>query len=180
MHAAGERRDVHALLDESIDGHRGHATGTVPRKPRKWSRNFKWFREALGDFKFSASPSPTGAVREKKQRGSGGLLSITVNPYTCKGCMECVKVCNDDALRPVRQTPDSLDTLRRDWDFWLSLPTTPREFIRIENLDERIGALETLLLDKTQLHEHGRRRRRVSGLRRKDGGSSVHRRPSKR
>ncbi len=63
--------------------------------------------------------------------------------------MECVKVCNDDALRPMRQTPDSLDTLRKNWEFWLSLPTTPAEFIRIENLDERIGALETLLLDKT-------------------------------
>ena len=49
----------------------------------------------------------------------------------------------------MHQTPDRIDTLRRNWDFWLSLPTTPAEFIRIENLDERIGALETLLLDKT-------------------------------
>ncbi len=62
--------------------------------------------------------------------------------------MECVAVCNDDALRPMRQTPDSLESLRKNWEFWLSLPTTPAEFIRIENLDERIGALETLLLDK--------------------------------
>ena len=49
----------------------------------------------------SAITQPYWSVREKKQKGSGGLLSITVNPYTCKGCMECVKVCNDDALRPV-------------------------------------------------------------------------------
>ena len=62
--------------------------------------------------------------------------------------MECVKVCNDDALRPVTQTPESVARLRKNWDFWTALPTTAPEFIRIENLDERIGALETLLLDK--------------------------------
>src|ERR1035438_7856273 len=110
-------------------------------------QEFKLFRAALGDFSFAIT-QPYWNVREKKQRGTGGLLTININPYTCKGCMECVQVCNDDALRPMRQTPDSLDTLRRNWDFWLSLPTTPAEFIRIENLDERIGALETLLLDK--------------------------------
>jgi hypothetical protein len=38
--------------------------------------------------------------------------------------------------------------LRRDWKFWLDLPTTPKEYSRIDNLDEKIGALETLLLDK--------------------------------
>ena len=92
--------------------------------------------------------SPFWTVREKKQKGSGGLLSITVNPYTCKGCMECVKVCNDDALRPQAQTPDSVRNLRQGWEFWQTLPTTAPDFIRIENLDENIGALQTLLLDK--------------------------------
>ncbi|MCG8462466.1 MAG: thiamine pyrophosphate-dependent enzyme, partial [Holophagales bacterium] len=74
--------------------------------------------------------------------------SITVNPYTCKGCMECVEVCDDDALRPTRQTDESIARLRREWDFWLDLPTTPRDYIRIDDLEEGIGALETLLLDK--------------------------------
>src|ERR1035438_8045648 len=62
--------------------------------------------------------------------------------------MLCVNVCNDDALHAVDQTPETVANLRRDWEFWQSLPTTPAEFIRIENLDEKIGALETLLLDK--------------------------------
>jgi pyruvate-ferredoxin/flavodoxin oxidoreductase len=39
--------------------------------------------------------------------------------------------------------------MRRDWDFWLDLPTTDPAFIRIDDLDEKIGALETLLLDKS-------------------------------
>lgn len=147
LNAAGEGADVRALLDESIaETLLGYRQG--PADLQEVEQEFRWFAEALGDFKFGAT-KPYWAVRENKQKGSGGLLSITVNPYACKGCMECVKVCQDDALRPVKQTPESIARLRRDWDFWQALPTTPREFIRIENLDERIGALETLLLDKT-------------------------------
>jgi pyruvate-ferredoxin/flavodoxin oxidoreductase len=58
------------------------------------------------------------------------------------------RVCNDDALRPVTQTPDSIASLRDQWDLWEDLPNTPPRFIRIDDLDEGIGALETLLLDK--------------------------------
>jgi pyruvate-ferredoxin/flavodoxin oxidoreductase len=85
---------------------------------------------------------------EKKQAGGGGLLSITVDPYTCKGCMECVEVCKDDALRPITQTDETIRSLRKNWDFWLDLPNTPKKYIRVDNLEEGIGALETILLDK--------------------------------
>ncbi len=66
--------------------------------------------------------------------------------------MVCVTVCDDDALRMVPQTPAAVERLRRDWNFWLDLPTTPKEYSRIDNLDEKIGALETLLLDKHNYH----------------------------
>jgi pyruvate-ferredoxin/flavodoxin oxidoreductase len=146
LQAAGEKADVSRLLDDAIaEVKASYKTGSPERAEA--DQEFVWFREALGDFKFSVT-QPYWVVREKKQKGSGGLLSITVNPYACKGCMECVKVCNDDALRSVDQTPATVESLRRDWEFWQTLPTTPAEFIRIENLDERIGALETLLLDK--------------------------------
>jgi pyruvate-ferredoxin/flavodoxin oxidoreductase len=146
LQAAGDKADVTRLLDDAIaEVKASYRTGSPERA--EVDQEFVWFREALGDFKFSVT-QPYWAVREKKQKGSGGLLSITVNPYACKGCMECVKVCKDDALRTVDQTPATVANLRRDWEFWQTLPTTPAEFIRIENLDERIGALETLLLDK--------------------------------
>jgi pyruvate-ferredoxin/flavodoxin oxidoreductase len=110
-------------------------------------RELDLFREELGDSTFALS-RPYWTLHEKEQPGTGGLLSITVNPYTCKGCMECVKVCEDDALRAVPQTTASVDGLRRQWDFWLDLPTTPRRYIRVSDLEEGIGALETILLDK--------------------------------
>ena len=118
----------------------------TPEKP-ELAAELANLRAAIGDFAF-ATPQPFWTARERKQKGSGGLLSITVNPYACKGCMECVKVCNDNALVPVKQTPETVEKLRRNWDWWQQLPTTAPEFIRIDSLDEGIGALHTLLLDK--------------------------------
>jgi pyruvate-ferredoxin/flavodoxin oxidoreductase len=102
----------------------------------------------MGEFKF-AFTKPYYNQREKSQAGSGGLYAITVNPYTCKGCMLCVDVCDDDALTVETQTNDSVKRLRDEWEFWQDLPTTPKEFIRIDDLDEKIGALETMLMDKS-------------------------------
>jgi pyruvate-ferredoxin/flavodoxin oxidoreductase len=104
-------------------------------------------RETIGGFKF-ATTKPYWTQKEKKEKGAGGLFSITINPYTCKGCALCVEVCDDNALTMVTQTKESIETLREDWNFWLDLPTTPAQFSRIDDLDEKVGALETLLLDK--------------------------------
>ncbi len=108
---------------------------------------FELLKESLGGFKF-ATTKPYWTTREKKSKGAGGLFSITINPYTCKGCALCVDVCEDDALRMIPQTQDSIEVLRRDWKYWLDLPSTPQKYSRIDDLDEKIGALETLLLDK--------------------------------
>ena len=110
-------------------------------------KEFGWFKDEIWDFQFALS-RPFYTVMEKRQPNSGGLLNITVNPYTCKGCMECVAVCDDDALRSVTQTQNSITQLRKNWDFWLDLPNTPKKFIRVDNLEEGIGALETILLNK--------------------------------
>lgn len=104
-------------------------------------------RETIGGFKF-ATTKPYWNQKEKKEKGAGGLFSITINPYTCKGCALCVEVCDDNALTMVTQTKESIETLREDWNFWLDLPTTPPQYSRIDDLDEKVGALETLLLDK--------------------------------
>jgi pyruvate-ferredoxin/flavodoxin oxidoreductase len=143
--AAPSDDNVRLLLRESIAE---LVKGVSDEDERSTLRSeFDLFEEALGDFQFALS-RPYFTLPEKNEPGSGGLLSITINPYTCKGCMECVAVCNDDALRPVTQTPDSIASLRAQWDLWEDLPNTPPRFIRIDDLDEGIGALETLLLDK--------------------------------
>jgi pyruvate-ferredoxin/flavodoxin oxidoreductase len=138
------RLDVRPLIDRAMDAvlaerRKPSAPASPPNSPSCRSRSVA---------SSSPPPSPTGTNKEKKAKGSGGLFSITVNPYTCKGCALCVTVCEDDALKMVTQTEDSVERLRRDWNTWLDLPTTPKEYSRIDSLDEKIGALETLLLDK--------------------------------
>jgi len=114
---------------------------------KQLEQEFRSFREELNGFQLALT-RPHYTLPEKDRPGDGGLLSITVNPYTCKGCMECVEVCDDDALRPMMQTGESIARLREHWDFWIDLPNTPEKYIRVDNLEEGIGALETILLDK--------------------------------
>ena len=142
----GEAADVVALIDQAILEHL--AESTLDGDARKvLEEEFGLFAAQLGGFAFSVT-KPYWSNREKKSKGSGGLFAITVNPYTCKGCMECIEVCDDLALVAEKQTPDAVERMRRDWDFWLDLPTTDPDFIRIDDLEEKAGALETLLLDK--------------------------------
>jgi pyruvate-ferredoxin/flavodoxin oxidoreductase len=141
-----EGLDVQALLQATL-AETLAADPTQGDDRARLEEEFRLLRAAIGGFKF-ATTKPYWSNREKKAKGSGGLFSITVNPYTCKGCNLCVEVCDDAALKMVTQTPASVETLRQDWKFWLDLPTTPRKYSRIDSLDEKIGALETLLLDK--------------------------------
>jgi pyruvate-ferredoxin/flavodoxin oxidoreductase len=138
--------DVRALLAQAITEALATDPVSVEERPRL-EAEVELLREAIGGFKF-ATTKPYWTQQEKKGAGNGGLFSITINPYTCKGCALCVDVCNDNALTMVTQTEDSIAEMRRDWRFWLDLPTTPPQYNRIDDLDEKVGALETLLLDK--------------------------------
>jgi pyruvate-ferredoxin/flavodoxin oxidoreductase len=149
---SGEKASVAPLVNEGIKqtiaAYRqvdGRPLNEVENTQLK--QEFETLKTELDGFQFALS-RPYYELHEKQQPGSGGLLSITVNPYTCKGCMECVAVCEDDALRTMRQTPESVKQLKDNWDLWLDLPTTPEKFIRIDDLEQGIGVLNTLLLDK--------------------------------
>lgn len=140
---AGKEATVNALIQDAIDQTIAEANGTG----EALAKEFTWFREELGAFQFALT-RPYYDLYEKEQPNSGGLFSITINPTTCKGCMECIEVCDDDALRPITQTEDSVARLRQEWDFWTDLPTTPEKYNRIDDLEEKIGPLETILLNK--------------------------------
>ena len=138
--------DVRALLANSIT--EAFAADPTQGDDRvRLESELNLLRAEIGSFKF-ATTKPYWTQKEKKEKGAGGLFSITINPYTCKGCALCVEVCGDNALTMVPQTAQTIETMRDDWNFWLDLPTTLPQFSRIDDLDEKVGALETLLLDK--------------------------------
>jgi pyruvate-ferredoxin/flavodoxin oxidoreductase len=143
---ATETDSVGDLMEKAMDA--TVAQSELTGKDKEQLRTeIGYFREELNGFKFALT-RPHYTLQEQDHPGSGGLLSITVNPYTCKGCMECVEVCGDDALRPMKQTEESITELRENWDFWLDLPSTPKKYIRVDDLEEGIGTLESILLDK--------------------------------
>ncbi len=143
---AGDQADVRALVDRAIDDVLSESDLMGEQKD-KLENEFLFFKEALADFRFAIT-KPYWTAKEKKSKGSGGLFSIAVNPYTCKGCMLCIEVCDDGALVEEKQDEKAIRRLRDEWDFWLKLPSTSKQFSRIDDLDEKIGALQTLLLDK--------------------------------
>ncbi len=129
---------INDALDQAIEEN---------KSDKRFAEEMEWFREELGDFQFALT-RPYFDLMEKDQPNNGGLFSITINPNSCKGCMECINVCGDDALRPITQTEDTISRLRREWDFWGDLPNTPDKYNRIDDLEEKIGPLETILLNK--------------------------------
>lgn len=103
---------------------------------------------AVADFPL-AKTTPFFDLPESKKKGSGGLLSITVNPETCKGCDICVAVCADGALVSIRQTDDFQETLESNWKLWNNLAETDDQYIKISSLDDGIGVMSSLLLKQS-------------------------------
>jgi pyruvate-ferredoxin/flavodoxin oxidoreductase len=146
LQEASDNANVRDLMEKAIR-EAIEASGLEGEEKQELSKEYDLFRETVGDFQFALT-APFFRVSEKMEKNSGGLLSITVNTETCKGCMECIQVCDDDALKRVTQTHESVDRLRKNWDFWQDLPTTPEKFIRIDDLEEGVGALKSMLLNK--------------------------------
>ncbi|MBT8060492.1 MAG: 2-oxoacid:acceptor oxidoreductase family protein, partial [Gammaproteobacteria bacterium] len=106
---------------------------------------FQQVLDALEHFPL-AKTAPFFDVPEGQEKGSGGLLSITINPETCKGCDVCVAVCDDGALVNVPQTDEEQERLEANWKLWKNLPETDDRYIRISSLEESIGMMPSMLL----------------------------------
>jgi len=121
--------------------------GLSGEKQRLLDAEFEKVATVLAQFPV-AKTLPFFDVPEKKEEGSGGLLSVTINPYACKGCNLCVEVCPDNALVTVRQDEEMIDRLRRTWSIWQQMPDTPERFVQVRDLEQGIGVLHTILLKK--------------------------------
>jgi pyruvate-ferredoxin/flavodoxin oxidoreductase len=137
---------------ETFGGVLAEAYETVAEKS-KWDdarraemdAEFQQVHAALEHFPL-ARTAPFFELPESEKKGTGGLLSITVNPETCKGCDVCVAVCDDGALVSVPQTDEMQETLEANWKLWRNLPETDDSYIRISSLEDSIGVMPSLLL----------------------------------
>ncbi len=118
-----------------------------PDRRKAMDEEFAPVYTALAEFPL-AKTGPFFDLPESQEKGTGGLLSITVSPEACKGCNICVEVCPDNALITVAQTDEIVDQLRRNWQLWENLPDTDDRYVNVSNLEEGIGVLSSLLLKK--------------------------------
>jgi pyruvate/2-oxoacid:ferredoxin oxidoreductase beta subunit/NAD-dependent dihydropyrimidine dehydrogenase PreA subunit len=80
----------------------------------------------------------------KKKLGSGGMFQIIIDPSKCKGCAECVTVCDDDALKMITKTDDVMTNARKSHRYFKTIGPSNDKYIS-----------ESLLIDmmlKEQTH----------------------------
>jgi pyruvate ferredoxin oxidoreductase beta subunit len=54
----------------------------------------------------------------KKKLGEGGKFAIIIDPSKCKGCAECVTVCDDQALKMIPKDDDVMMEIRKSHRFF--------------------------------------------------------------
>src|SRR5262245_22909918 len=81
---------------------------------------------------------------KKKHGGDGGMFQIVIDPSKCKGCAECVTVCDDDALKMIPKTDEVMRNSRKAHRYFKNVGPSNEKYIS-----------ESLLIDmmlKEQTH----------------------------
>jgi len=85
---------------------------------------------------------------EAVKKDSAELLSLVINPDSCKGCGLCVKVCEPEALNLVAQTEANLAEAQDMWNIWAQTPDTRSETIERICDDLETGPMAATLLSR--------------------------------
>jgi len=85
----------------------------------------------------------------RKRGDKGALFGIFVDPTKCKGCAECVEVCESlgyHALEMVRKNEGTLPSYRQAFSFFREIGPTPAQYINERALADVMLAEESALL----------------------------------
>ena len=106
--------------------------------------------ESVRDFAI-ARTQPFFGDLEAASKGTGQLLSIAIDPGSCKGCQSCVRACSHGALVAELQTPEVRGDRERRWELWQTVPDTSGETIRRAAGHADVGPLAADLLSRHAL-----------------------------
>jgi pyruvate/2-oxoacid:ferredoxin oxidoreductase beta subunit/NAD-dependent dihydropyrimidine dehydrogenase PreA subunit len=85
----------------------------------------------------------------KKKLGAGGMFQIIIDPSKCKGCAECVTVCDDDALKMIVKTDEVMTQSRKSHRYFKNIGPSNPKYIN-ENL-----LIDMMLKEETHLYVGG-------------------------
>lgn len=85
----------------------------------------------------------------KKKGLPGGMFNIIIDPSKCKGCAECVTVCDDNALKMVTKTDEVMQQARKSHRFFKNFGPSNDKYIS-DNL-----LIDMMLKEHTHLYVGG-------------------------
>lgn len=112
-------------------------------------KNIGKLAAALSVFPVSRT-RPFFDAMEKANPGSGGLYSVTVDPWKCSGCLECIEVCGSGALVKRDQDNELLDNLQSRFEFLSRTANTPARFF--DGATGPDGDIKRFMLDRNNYY----------------------------
>jgi pyruvate/2-oxoacid:ferredoxin oxidoreductase beta subunit/Pyruvate/2-oxoacid:ferredoxin oxidoreductase delta subunit len=85
----------------------------------------------------------------QKKSGDGGMFNIIIDPSKCKGCAECVTVCDDDALHMIPKTEQVMTNIRKSHRYFKEIGPSDEKFVS-DNL-----LIDMMLKEKTHVYVGG-------------------------
>jgi pyruvate/2-oxoacid:ferredoxin oxidoreductase beta subunit/NAD-dependent dihydropyrimidine dehydrogenase PreA subunit len=100
---------------------------------------------------FEAQWSKTRKYYEgpKKKGKEGGRFAIIIDPSKCKGCAECVTVCDDLALKMIPKSDETMEKFRKSHRFFKNVGPSDASYIN-ENL-----LIDMMLKEETHIYVGG-------------------------
>ena len=84
-----------------------------------------------------------------KKVGEGGLFNILIDPSKCKGCSECVTVCDDNALKMIPKTEQVMTSVRKSHRFFKQFGPSDARYVN-DNL-----LIDMMLKEQTHIYTGG-------------------------
>jgi pyruvate/2-oxoacid:ferredoxin oxidoreductase beta subunit/NAD-dependent dihydropyrimidine dehydrogenase PreA subunit len=85
----------------------------------------------------------------KKKGKEGGRFAIIIDPSKCKGCAECVTVCDDEALKMIPKSEQVIDQIRKSHRFFKEFGPTDEAYVN-DNL-----LIDMMLKEQTHIYVGG-------------------------
>jgi pyruvate/2-oxoacid:ferredoxin oxidoreductase beta subunit/NAD-dependent dihydropyrimidine dehydrogenase PreA subunit len=85
----------------------------------------------------------------KKKLGDGGMFNIIIDPSKCKGCAECVTVCDDNALKMINKTDEVMTNSRKSHRYFKNIGPSNNKYIN-DNL-----LIDMMLKEQTHIYVGG-------------------------
>jgi len=81
----------------------------------------------------------------KKKGNQGGMFNIIIDPSKCKGCAECVTICDDNALKMVVKSDELMTEARKSHRFFKNFGPSNDQYINDNLLIDMMLKEQTLL-----------------------------------